>query len=140
MKSLDKKVSNYKKKNRTHGWYNKNFKEEVKIPQSYRVYIKSIFWKKRKNQYFYIHGKKCFVCGSGKYVQLHHKIYKDFGNELDCNLVALCRFHHSELHKATKLKQDMTVETNDLIEKMRLHQSYFERNKKEYLSPHHTLY
>lgn len=91
-----------------------------KIPKKYLVYIKSKWWKRRKNQYFRIHGKKCAVCKSSNYIQLHHKFYGKYYFEEDSDLIALCTFHHKELHLAIgKTKRDMRQVTDDFILEMK---------------------
>lgn len=113
----------------------KKLRRELKrkrCPTHYKVYIKSKFWRKRRSDYFKIYGRKCEICGHSKIVQLHHKLYADYGSEKDENLVALCRFHHEEIHKALgKTKRDMIKETNLFISEMKTFQITYNRNKEE---------
>lgn len=93
----------------------KRKKHKRKIPQmSYRVYIKSAYWKKRKNDYFGKYGKKCAVCGQKSGVTLHHKKYdsKLNGKEPDDFFVALCPRHHHEFHQNHELAKNMEKETD----------------------------
>lgn len=89
-----------------------------RIPKKYILYIKSKFWKTRRNKYFRDYGKKCMVCGSCKYVQLHHIEYRnsDFGFEEDKTLIALCRDCHEEFHLRYRTKQNMQKEVEEFIQ------------------------
>ncbi len=94
-----------------------------RIPKSYNTYIKSHWWLDRRNKYFKNNHRKCVVCGSCNYIQLHHKLYADFGFEKDENLVALCGFHHQQIHSAIgKTKKNMITETNNYIDEMKKYQ------------------
>lgn len=93
----------------------KRKKNKRKIPfMTYRMYMGSAYWKKRKNDYFGKYGKKCAVCGKKYGVTLHHKIYdnKLNGREPDDHFVALCGLHHHEFHTNHKLAQNMKEETD----------------------------
>lgn len=103
-----------------------NRKYKGRVPRSYFTYLKSPYWSKRKNQYYQKYGRKCEVCLSTGKIQLHHKVYGDYGFEKDYNLVALCGFHHEQLHLAIgKTRRDMFEETNLLIEEMKQHLKLF---------------
>jgi hypothetical protein len=109
------KTSKYKKE------FNESLfehKQAKKIPSmSYRMYIGSAYWKKRKNEYFKKFGKKCAVCGEVDGVTLHHKKYdnKLNGKEPDDFFVALCKYHHYEFHQNHELKQNMTKATDTYV-------------------------
>jgi 5-methylcytosine-specific restriction endonuclease McrA len=68
-------------------------------PSRYTAYIESKYWEDRKNKYYQIHGKKCSVCGSTRYVSLHHLDYTRLGDELDEDLVAACWSCHKKFHE-----------------------------------------
>jgi hypothetical protein len=84
----------------------------ARVPKKYKVYIKSKWWRQRKNRYYQDFGKKCMLCGSAKFIDLHHIEYKssEFGFEKDKTLIALCRNCHAEFHLRYKLKQNMQKE------------------------------
>lgn len=112
-KKRAKKLENKARKNRERRYKNR-------IPKKYTVYIISKWWDERKNRYFQKYGKRCEVCGHSKHVQVHHKLYKNYGTEKDEHLVALCRFHHSQLHLGIgKIKKDMIAITNSLVAEMK---------------------
>lgn len=97
-------------------------KRAKKIPNmTYRLYMGSAYWKKRKQQYFSKHGKKCAVCGKTSGVTLHHKIYdaKLYGIEPDDHFVALCGQHHHEFHENHKLAQNMSTDTDMYVTTMK---------------------
>lgn len=93
----------------------KRLKHKRKIPKmTYRSYMKSRYWKKRKNDYFGKFGKRCEVCGKRAGVTLHHKKYDPelYGKEPDDFFVALCEYHHNEFHTNHLTSSDMTTETD----------------------------
>lgn len=67
-------------------------------PRVYKLYIKSIWWTRRKNDYYQNHKKRCALCSSCEHVQLHHLKYGNFGFEKDEDLIPLCKQHHEEFH------------------------------------------
>ncbi len=103
--------------------------------RNYSEYIKSRTWRKRKQKYYLNNGKYCCVCKTVDNVTLHHKYYGDYGKESDSDLICLCWFHHSELHKAIgNTKKDMRKETNKFLEEMKRFQISYNRNKSEFNS------
>ena len=55
-------------------------------------------------------------CGSSKYINLHHLVYKEFGYEADKNLKPLCRKCHEEFHSIYGVKKDLYKETIQFIQ------------------------
>lgn len=111
-----------KKNKKRRGKKNKKRKKKQKIPlMSYRFYIKSIYWKKRKHAYFSKYKKECAICGKKKGVTLHHKKYKQklYGKEPDYYFVPLCQKHHHDFHKNFPTGADMIKDTDDYIKTMR---------------------
>jgi len=43
---------------------------------------------------------RCAVCGTEDWEDLHHLTYDRLGDERHDDLVAVCRRHHDELHRA----------------------------------------
>lgn len=100
----------------------KRKKHKLKIPfMTYRMYMGSAYWKRRKNQYFSKYGKQCAVCGKKYGVTLHHKKYdnKMNGKEPDNFFVALCGKHHHEFHTNHELSKNMVKETNIYVHTMK---------------------
>src|SRR3990167_4660208 len=64
-----------KRKNRKIKKYRKRQRYLSSVPRSYKIYIQSPYWEKRKNQFYQKFGRKCFICKSPYHVQLHHMIY-----------------------------------------------------------------
>lgn len=87
-----------------------------RFPKTYSIYIKSKWWEERKNRYFQNNPRKCAVCGSCNFVQLHHAVYANYGKEKDEHLFALCSFHHKKFHEHFgKPTRNMVKATNNFI-------------------------
>jgi len=69
---------------------------------NYLDYINSKAWRRKKARYYKKHGKICQICGSDKYVELHHLTYKRLGQEPDEDLQALCKGCHQNTHEGYK--------------------------------------
>lgn len=61
-------------------------------------YYRSEKWKRKKKRVYKFKGKNCWRCG-GKATQIHHRSYKNFGNEKDRELIPVCKKCHKEIHK-----------------------------------------
>ena len=81
---------------------------------TYNEYLKSPQWRDRKGK-CYAWSKVCKICGEHKNLHVHHKIYRNFGNEDIADLVILCEHHHREFHRLYGVKENMTKETNLFI-------------------------
>jgi len=109
----------------------KKIKNKKKIPKmSYKLYMGSAYWKKRKLLYWSKFTKKCFICEKKEGTTLHHKRYDvTFGAEPDDALVALCRFHHLQFHAHHELKKNMTKDTDAyLLEAKQTHLQFQDTN------------
>lgn len=81
--------------------------------KEYREYLKSLEWRKKKEQFY---GSKlfkklkkdkkwiCFCCEEeNKPLDMHHRTYKRLGAEnISVDLVPVCRQCHEDIHKAEK--------------------------------------
>ena len=56
---------------------------------------------------------KCERCGSSKRLQVHHKNYKSFGDEMPWDLMVLCRECHRKEHYIGFPDSDMIVEVSN---------------------------
>ncbi len=81
----------------------------------YKLYIESKFWRRRKDQYFATHAKRCAVCRTPERVDLHHKAYGNYGRERDEDLVALCKKHHEGFHAKHGVARDMRLDTDSYV-------------------------
>lgn len=119
---LPKKLSKEEKKSvKRKRKLEKTRKYAQRVPKKYHIYIKSSFWEARKSKFYRKFGRKCAVCSSSRSVQVHHKFYGEYGIEKDEHLVALCGFHHEQVHIGIgKTKKDMVKETDAFVEEMRL--------------------
>ena len=86
---------------------------------TYKEYLKSPGWLIRREKFIKM-AKVCRVCGEKSNLQVHHKIYRNFTQENDKDLVLLCTGHHRAFHKAYGVKYDLTHETNLFINLYRL--------------------
>jgi len=109
----------------------KKTKNKRKIPKmSYKLYMGSAYWKKRKLLYWNKFGKKCAICQKKEGVTLHHKRYDvKYGEEPDDSLVALCPFHHHEFHLNHQLKSNMVKDTDKYVEEAKItHEQFIASN------------
>lgn len=105
-KSTKKKVKKKKRKPR-------------KTIRSYKTYMQSPLWEKRKNRYWQKYKKICEACGKKKYVTLHHQIYNNnYGDEPDDEVTALCHECHHNFHEFYGCKKDMRKETEEFLTEM----------------------
>jgi 5-methylcytosine-specific restriction endonuclease McrA len=63
----------------------------------HKYYLSSI-WKKLRDLKILWANNKCEKCGSPKKLQVHHKHYKTFKNEMPWDLVVLCEDCHKDIH------------------------------------------
>lgn len=64
----------------------------------YYEYIESEAWKARRNLALERCGHKCQLCSRTDGLQVHHNSYENLGNELDEDLIVLCRRCHEAFH------------------------------------------
>ncbi|MCP4761908.1 MAG: HNH endonuclease [archaeon] len=87
--------------------HNKVLSEKQK---AYNKFITSPEWQAIKDNLFALRGKKCEVCGSTKYIQVHHLTYKRFGGkEKPEDLKILCGKHHKKVHGIGEKKVKITL-------------------------------
>lgn len=68
----------------------------------YNKYLKTEDWKIKREECFKLHLKRCFICRN-KLVDVHHKTYKRiFKENIEIDLIPLCRNHHKEVHDFSK--------------------------------------
>lgn len=76
--------------------------KRIRNKLNYYEYIKSSRWKKKRIKTMNLHGDRCCICGN-KRVEIHHKTYKDLGEENErYHLIPLCREHHESVHDFCK--------------------------------------
>lgn len=69
----------------------------VFIMLSYTQYLSSKKWKQKRNEVINLQ-KSCQSCGSKENLQVHHKTYRNIGNELPEDLLLLCNSCHRKEH------------------------------------------
>jgi 5-methylcytosine-specific restriction endonuclease McrA len=75
----------------------------------YAEYIKSKRWRAVRDRYWASRlPKACYICGvdGGTGMDLHHRTYKNLGNERLMDLVPLCRPCHQDVHDLHRSKGD----------------------------------
>ncbi len=64
-----------------------------------RAHYDTEVWRRRRNLYFETHEKICALDSSHRRsINLHHRNYERLGQELDSDLIALCRDCHARFH------------------------------------------
>ncbi len=66
--------------------------------ETYQEYLKTNHWKATKVKVFKKYKYHCAKCKTNKNIDLHHKTYKNVGNESMSDLVYLCRTCHKLVH------------------------------------------
>ena len=55
-------------------------------------------WRARRHRVLFRAGKQCELCEEREFLQVHHKTYERYGQELLTDLIALCRECHARHH------------------------------------------
>lgn len=66
----------------------------------YEDFLQSEFWKTIRRRFYQKKTtiKVCFICGSNKNLQLHHRSYKKIFHNTTNNLICLCGSCHTSIH------------------------------------------
>jgi len=93
----------------------------ARIRMSYRAYIESEIWERRRAEYYTKYGRQCWACGTQDAVQLHHMTYANMGREEDGDLAPLCRTHHDLVHAYRRAHPTMplAVATTIVVSRVR---------------------
>ena len=69
--------------------------------EAYMTFLQTDYWKKVRDLVLKRDKNTCQGCGNTKYLQVHHKTYKNHLNELENlqDLITLCRICHKNEHK-----------------------------------------
>jgi hypothetical protein len=94
----------------------------------YLDYLDSPHWRETKRYFKRISKKRCYCCGSKKYLVIHHLHYITRGYEDGSELVWLCQDHHRELHYWTG-----RLETPDSDRDIKVFGDRLEEMRKRYL-------
>ena len=65
----------------------------------YEEYLQSVKWIKKRNEALRKSDYECSNCGNQLNLQVHHLNYNTLGNESQSDLLVLCSFCHSQIHK-----------------------------------------
>lgn len=64
-----------------------------------KEYLHSKHWRKTRNRALAKANFMCKQCGATQRLQVHHLTYAHLGQELDSDLIVLCKNCHRNLHK-----------------------------------------
>jgi hypothetical protein len=70
---------------------------DIKEPFDYKAYLLSDKWKEIRDR-IVANSNGCVVCDSTDSLNVHHKTYKNIGNENDNDLIVLCKSCHGKFH------------------------------------------
>lgn len=73
---------------------------------TYQEYLRSEHWKDVRARYWAskLHNRTCYVCGSAKGLEVHHRSYRRIGREKLHDLCLLCRSCHEQTHRLDKVR------------------------------------
>jgi hypothetical protein len=71
----------------------------------YKEYLQTPHWKRRREDKLRVAGRSCQLCNRSSVVlNVHHRTYERLGEELDGDLIVLCRACHSTFHEHRQLE------------------------------------
>ena len=73
---------------------------------TYAEYLRTLHWKRKRQEAFEFHGRQCQECGSTEDLQVHHTTYRRLGRERLKTLQILCKHCHAIRHEN---KDDVTL-------------------------------
>jgi len=68
------------------------------IDKKYEAYLKSDKWRKKRLTRLWSDGRICQKCKTRKATQVHHKTYARIYNELQSDLMSVCKPCHRKIH------------------------------------------
>jgi hypothetical protein len=72
----------------------------------YEEYLQTPHWKRRREDRLRASGRRCQLCNRGSVtLNVHHRTYERLGEELDGDLIVLCRTCHSTFHEHRRLER-----------------------------------
>lgn len=72
----------------------------------YEEYLQTPHWKRRREDKLRTAGQRCQLCNRGSVpLNVHHRTYERLGEELDGDLIVLCRTCHSTFHEHRRLER-----------------------------------
>jgi CRISPR/Cas system-associated protein Cas10 (large subunit of type III CRISPR-Cas system) len=72
----------------------------------YEEYLQTPHWKRRREDRLRAAGRRCQLCNRGSVtLNVHHRTYERLGEELDGDLIVLCRTCHSTFHEHRRLER-----------------------------------
>jgi len=68
---------------------------------TYQDYLQSDWWKSRRKRAMKKALYACQICKETKDLQVHHNTYERLGDELDSDMIVVCRNCHEMIHGKT---------------------------------------
>lgn len=75
-----------------------NTSTQYKEKSSYHKYLETDGWQERRQNALEAAGWRCQVCNNSERLEVHHRTYKNLGNETLDDVIVLCRGCHSKFH------------------------------------------
>jgi phage terminase large subunit GpA-like protein len=72
----------------------------------YKNYLNTDHWKKVRTR-MYKGNPRCKLCKRKIFLNIHHRTYDRFGHEKNSDLIILCKFCHTAIHKDEKLRKQL---------------------------------
>jgi hypothetical protein len=71
----------------------------------YQDYLQSLHWQRLAEETKRLAGYRCQVCNSADELCAHHRTYERRGDELQSDLICLCRDCHEKFHEKGKYER-----------------------------------
>jgi len=101
---------------------------DIMKKKGWNKYIKSKYWKRRKEQYWRKFPKICYCCGDtnkSDFIDLHHIVYSVF-RERNKDLIPLCRYCHEYVHTLILNNNDINLTNVHIVRKHLLNREKYE--------------
>ena len=86
----------------------------------YTEYLKTGHWQQKREQAIEFWGERCMVCDSQEALNVHHRTYRNLGNEHILDLVVLCADCHALFHDKLKRESEHSISLADMLWKMNI--------------------
>ena len=105
--------------------FNRAYKhsQRIKRIKKYRSYIVSKKWKQKRVAFFQVHGRKCYICGNKKRLEIHHRTCKNLRKEKAADVIPLCHTCHEDV-SFDKGKKLSTKETEAKLVRLKEQTDY----------------
>ena len=84
----------------------------------YTEYLKTERWQQKRQQAIEFWGERCMVGDSPEALNVHHRTYRNLGNEHILDLVVLCSDCHALFHGKLKRDAEHSISVADILWRM----------------------